>query len=110
MVGGDRLSVRLQAAWDAVKGALRPRVHVFLASSPIHMEYKLKMTEDQVVTNAVAACKALREMGCNDIEFSPEDATRCDLPWCSTARQVRLVIVFRPALVQCCQTQQTSVV
>jgi len=59
-----------------VRGALRPRVHVFLASSPIHMTYKLKMSEDQVVTNAVAACLALRALGCEDIEFSPEDATR----------------------------------
>lgn len=62
-----------------MKGALRPRVHIFLASSPIHMQYKLKMTEEQVVNNAVAATKALRELGCEDIEFSPEDATRCAL-------------------------------
>lgn len=67
-----------KAAWNAVKGALRPRVHIFLASSPIHMQYKLKMTEDQVVSNAVKACNALREMGCQDIEFSPEDATRSE--------------------------------
>jgi len=66
------------AAWNAVKGAIRPRVHIFLASSPIHMTYKLKMTEDQVVKNAVAACSALVALGCEDIEFSPEDATRSE--------------------------------
>ena len=38
----------MQAAWNAVKHAKLPRVHIFLATSPIHMEYKLKMTEDQV--------------------------------------------------------------
>lgn len=68
----------LLAAWDAVKGAKRPRVHTFIATSPIHMEYKLRMTPDQVIENAVNAIKYLRSQGCNDIEFSPEDAGRSD--------------------------------
>ena len=57
--------------------ARRPRVHTFLATSPIHMKYKLRMSEDEVLQSAVAAVSHLRELGCPDIEFSPEDASRC---------------------------------
>lgn len=68
----------IDAAWDAVKEAKHPRIHVFLATSDIHMEYKLKMTRQQVldrITEMVsyARCK------CEDIEFSAEDASRSDL-------------------------------
>ncbi|KAG2429375.1 hypothetical protein HXX76_011140 [Chlamydomonas incerta] len=66
----------LERAWDAVRHAKRPRVHTFIATSEIHMKYKLRMSEDEVVENAVAAVKHLRSLGCNDIEFSPEDAGR----------------------------------
>jgi len=69
----------LNAAWNAVKDAKLPRVHTFIATSEIHMKYKLKMTPDEVVTNAVNAVKHLKSMGCDDIEFSPEDAGRSDL-------------------------------
>jgi len=68
----------LERAWAAVKHAKRPRVHTFIATSEIHMQYKLRMTRDQVIESAVSAVKLLREMGCNDIEFSPEDAGRSD--------------------------------
>nr|QKY15169.1 2-isopropylmalate synthase (IPMS) [Polytomella parva] len=68
----------LERAWDAVKHAKRPRVHMFLATSEIHMKYKLKMTREQVIDNAVKAVTHLRSLGCNDIEFSPEDAGRSD--------------------------------
>ena len=67
----------MQAAWNAVRVARRPRVHTFLATSPIHMKYKLRMSEDEVLQSAVAAVSHLRELGCEDIEFSPEDASRC---------------------------------
>jgi 2-isopropylmalate synthase len=67
-----------EAAWNAVKAAARPRVHVFLATSPIHMQFKLNMTEDQVVANSVRTVQHLRSLGCQDIEFSPEDATRSE--------------------------------
>lgn len=43
-------------------------------TAEIHMKYKLRMTPDQVIQNAVNAVKHLRSMGCQDIEFSPEDA------------------------------------
>lgn len=68
----------IQAAWDAVKGAKRPRVHTFIATSQIHMETKLNKTPDQVVEIAVNAVKFARSLGCEDIEFSPEDAGRSD--------------------------------
>lgn len=68
----------IQCAWDAVKGAKLPRVHTFIATSPIHMETKLNKTPDEVVEIAVNAVKYAKSLGCNDIEFSPEDAGRSD--------------------------------
>jgi len=65
-------------AWDAVKSAKRPRVHTFIATSKIHMEAKLNKTPDEVVDIAVAAVEYAKSLGCNDIEFSPEDAGRSD--------------------------------
>lgn len=65
-------------SWDAVKGAKLPRVHTFIATSPIHMESKLKKTPDEVVAIAVNAVAYAKSLGCDDIEFSPEDAGRSD--------------------------------
>ena len=67
----------IDAAWNAVKEAKHPRIHVFLATSDIHMEYKLKMTREQVlrrISDMVAYAKSF----CDDIEFSAEDASRSD--------------------------------
>jgi 2-isopropylmalate synthase len=67
----------IQAAWDAVKVAKHPRIHTFLATSPIHMKYKLRMDPEEVVervANMVAFARSL----CEDVEFSPEDAGRSD--------------------------------
>lgn len=47
----------IDAAWEALKGSTEPRIHVFLATSPIHMTYKLKMTTDQVLDTAVQSVK-----------------------------------------------------
>ncbi|WIA41837.1 hypothetical protein OEZ86_009166 [Tetradesmus obliquus] len=68
----------LERTWEAVRHAQRPRVHMVLATSEIHMQHKLHMTRDQVIENAVAACKHLQSMGCYDIEFCAEDASRSD--------------------------------
>ncbi|KAL7551916.1 hypothetical protein ACHAWF_016300 [Thalassiosira exigua] len=65
-------------AWDAVKGAIRPRIHTFIATSDIHMKSKLNKTPDEVVEIAVSAVRFARSLGCVDIEFSPEDAGRSD--------------------------------
>jgi 2-isopropylmalate synthase len=68
----------IERAWNAVRGAKLPRVHTFIATSPIHMETKLNKTPDEVVEIAVQAVKFARSLGCNDVEFSPEDAGRSD--------------------------------
>ena len=68
----------IKRSWDAVKGAKLPRVHTFIATSKIHMESKLNKTPDEVVDIAVNAVKYAKSLGCNDIEFSPEDAGRSD--------------------------------
>ena len=67
----------IERAADALEGAARKRVHVFVSTSPIHMEQMLRMTPDEVlrsVTDSVA--RASRRVG--DVEFSPQDATRSD--------------------------------
>ena len=65
-------------AWDAVKGAARPRIHTFIATSDIHMKSKLNKTPDEVIEIAVNAVTFAKSLGCDDIEFSPEDAGRSD--------------------------------
>jgi 2-isopropylmalate synthase len=65
-------------AWEAVRHAEHPRIHVFIATSPIHMKKKLRMTEDQV--KAEAASGVSRARGYTpDVEFSPEDGSRSDV-------------------------------
>ena len=64
-------------AWEALKFAKQARIHVFLATSAIHREFKLKMTREEIVARAVAGVR--RAVGyCDDIEFSPEDAARTE--------------------------------
>ncbi|MEG0778425.1 MAG: 2-isopropylmalate synthase [Oscillospiraceae bacterium] len=67
----------IDAAWNAVKCAKYPRIHVFLATSDIHMEYKLKMTREQVLSS-IAKNVAYAKSKCEDIEFSAEDASRSE--------------------------------
>ncbi|KKB35637.1 2-isopropylmalate synthase [Bacillus thermotolerans] len=68
----------IDAAWEALKGAEEPRIHVFLATSPIHREYKLKMSKDEVVERAVQAVKYAKERFAK-VQFSAEDACRTEL-------------------------------
>ncbi len=65
----------IDAAAEAIAPAKNKRIHTFIATSPIHMEYKLKMAPDKVVENAVEAVKYARTL-CEDVEFSAEDAGR----------------------------------
>ena len=65
----------IDAAWEAVRLAEAPRIHTFLATSPIHMEYKLRMSPEQVIERT-AAMVAYAKKFCSDIEFSAEDASR----------------------------------
>jgi 2-isopropylmalate synthase len=67
----------IDAGREALAHAVSPRIHVFLATSPIHMEYKLKMTADQVVERAASAVRYAKKF-CADVEFSAEDASRSD--------------------------------
>ena len=64
-------------AWEALAHAAHPRIHVFLATSDIHLQYKLKITREQALQNAREAVSYARSL-CEDVEFSPEDATRSD--------------------------------
>nr|ACG24230.1 2-isopropylmalate synthase B [Zea mays] len=66
----------IDAAWEAVRHARRPRIHTFIATSDIHMQHKLRKTPDQVVAIAREMVAYARSLGCTDVEFSPEDAGR----------------------------------
>ncbi|MBC8199378.1 MAG: 2-isopropylmalate synthase [Desulfobacterales bacterium] len=67
----------IDRAWGAIHNAAKPRIHTFIATSDIHMDYKLKMTRDEVVKKAVEAVKYAGSLTDN-IEFSAEDASRSD--------------------------------
>ena len=67
----------IDLAYEAVKDAKRPRIHIFLATSPIHIKHKLKMTENEVlerIYDSVSYAKTLID----DVQFSCEDATRSE--------------------------------
>lgn len=68
----------VRKAGEAVAPAPKKRIHTFIATSPIHMEYKLKMKPQQVIDAAVKAVKIAKEYT-DDVEFSAEDAVRSDL-------------------------------
>ena len=65
----------IDRAWEALQNAESPRIHTFIATSDIHMKYKLKMSEDEVLQRAVAMVKYAKAY-CSDVEFSAEDASR----------------------------------
>lgn len=67
----------IDRAWEAIREAQRPRIHTFIATSPIHMEYKLNMEPEDVLEQAVAMVSHARNL-CPEVEFSAEDATRSD--------------------------------
>ena len=67
----------IDRAWQAIQHAANPRIHTFIATSDIHLEYKLKMTRDQVVEAAVDAVKYARSLT-GSVEFSAEDGSRSD--------------------------------
>jgi len=67
----------IERAWQALKGAARPRIHVFLATSDIHLKYKLRISRAQCLEQARESVRLAKSF-CQDVEFSPEDATRTD--------------------------------
>ncbi|HEX6593604.1 MAG TPA: 2-isopropylmalate synthase [Bacillota bacterium] len=68
----------IDIAWDALKGAENPCLHVFIATSPIHMAYKLKKTPEEVIETAVKTVSYAKERF-SEVEWSAEDASRSDL-------------------------------
>jgi 2-isopropylmalate synthase len=70
----------IEACGEAVKPAKRPRIHVFIATSDIHLEHKLRMSREQVLERAVESVKLARKFT-DSVEFSAEDATRSDVEY-----------------------------
>jgi 2-isopropylmalate synthase len=68
----------IDRAWEALRDSSRPRIHVFLATSAIHREFKLRMAKEEIIRRAIEGVKRARGY-CEDIEFSPEDAARTEL-------------------------------
>ena len=67
----------IDKAWEAIQGAVKPRIHTFLATSAIHMKHKLKMDPEDVIQR-VSEMVAYAKSKCDDVEFSPEDAGRSE--------------------------------
>jgi len=67
----------IERAWQALQGTARPRIHVFLATSDIHLKYKLRISRQECLERAREAVSLAKSL-CDDVEFSPEDATRTD--------------------------------
>src|SRR5256885_6795668 len=70
----------IDRCWEAVKYARRPRIHTFVATSDIHLKYKLRKSRAEVLKAAVEAVRHARAY-CDDVEFSPEDASRSDFDY-----------------------------
>src|SRR3954447_13242305 len=68
----------IDRAWEALRDAPNPRIHVFLATSAIHREFKLHMAKEEILKRAVEGVKRAKGF-CEDVEFSPEDASRTEL-------------------------------
>lgn len=67
----------IRCCWEAIKEAQHPRIHVFVASSSIHLQYKLGITEEEALTRVKEGVTLAAGL-CPDVQFSPEDATRTD--------------------------------
>ena len=72
--------VDIDRCWEAVKHARRPRIHTFVATSDIHLKYKLRKSRAEILKSAVEAVRHARAC-CEDVEFSPEDASRSDFDY-----------------------------
>ncbi len=70
----------IRRAWEALQYASHPRIHTFIATSDIHLKYKLKRTREEVLEQAAKAVRLARSL-CDDVEFSAEDAGRSDLDY-----------------------------
>ena len=76
-------------AWEAVRDAARPRIHTFISTSDIHIEHQLRSTREDVKNGARAAVAHARSL-CEDVEFSPMDATRADAAFTAEVLQIAI--------------------
>ncbi|MSO71830.1 MAG: 2-isopropylmalate synthase [Alphaproteobacteria bacterium] len=67
----------IDRAWEALKGAVRPRIHTFLSTSPLHMKHKLRMQPEEVHQAVIDSVTYARSL-CEDVEWSPEDGSRSE--------------------------------
>src|SRR5437764_13134460 len=79
----------IDAAWNAVKDAPRPRIHTFISTSDIHIEHQLQTTRDDVKGQARAAVAHAKQY-VDDVEFSPMDATRADVEFTAEVCQIAI--------------------
>jgi 2-isopropylmalate synthase len=79
----------VDAAWNAIRESERPRIHTFISTSDIHIEHQLQTTREDVKGQARAAVVQARSL-CDDVEFSPMDATRADLEFTAEVIQISL--------------------
>ena len=73
----------IDRAWEALQHAAKPRIHTFIATSDIHLKYKLKKSREEVIEAAVRAVRRAKSY-CEDVEFSCEDASRSDIDFLCT--------------------------
>ena len=99
----------VDAAWNALKHAKKPRIHLFIATSDIHMEYKLRMTREQVLQSIRESVSYARSL-CEDIEFSTEDGSRSDREFlaecCSVAVECGATTINVPDTVGYCTPEE----
>jgi 2-isopropylmalate synthase len=79
----------IDAAWNAIKDSERPRIHTFISTSDIHITHQLQTTREDVKGQARAAVAHARQY-CDDVEFSPMDATRAELEFTAEVLQIAL--------------------
>ena len=79
----------IERSWCSVEAAMKPRIHTFLATSDIHLQYKLEMTREQALRTIEDAVCYARSL-CEDVEFSAEDASRTDLAFLEEAMRVAI--------------------
>ena len=70
----------IRRAWEAVRHAKRPRIHVFMSTSDIHLTRMMRISRDEALKLAVRSVELARSL-CDDVEFSPQDATRTDIKY-----------------------------
>src|SRR5262249_56280239 len=79
----------VERAWEAIRDAERPRIHTFLATSDIHLQYKLKITRAEALQQAREVV-SLAKSRCDHVEFSPAEATRSDFAFLCAALETAI--------------------